>query len=523
MKKTLALVLALAMLLSLVSVAVADEVPHLTVLVHDDSKITDFEVNNFTQFVESRNNVDLDFIVIPNSGADDKINMMIMSGETLPDVICKKTSDYNKVWKWAQTGNILDLTKYYEDPAYNENIVKIGEIVPGIYDYVRMPDGKYYSIPYYQRELHSLVHSKMWMNTKWLKDLNLEVPTTLQEFHDVLAAFKEAHPGCYPCLGSKENKQGDIILWIMEAFIYDDNEDHLIIDENGKLYPVYVNDLWKEALLFVRQLVDEGLYPVECFTMDRGSTMTAILQNGDENGECNVGCFLNGANNLFLESTPWWPDFDGITPLVGPYGAQYAHYAPAYAQNCWFITKDCKDPDLAARVGIAMWDPTEEYWVVGRYGVEGEDRVAPTNPNSCYEGFPALFEQLVDVWPLTSNKIWRNRWPGFCYLGDQGMMDTGDPTDWVHKIPQAVGRIYPYVPKDGEYVPKLLYTEEENDQISIIQAGLRDYVKESKIAFVTRDMSIEDEWDEFVETCWDMQLQEFLDVSQIAYERLIGK
>ena len=38
--------------------------------------------------------------------------------------------------------------------------------------------------------------------------------------------------------------------------------------------------------------------------------------------------------------------------------------------------------------------------------------------------------------------------------------------------------------------------------------------------FVTREMSIEDDWDEFVQTCWDIGLQEFLDVSQTCYDRM---
>ena len=517
MKRFLTLVLALMVALSVFSaVSFAEDERELVTVYVSHSAITND--NAFTLFIEDEYNVDLDITVLPD--AVNKIDMMILAGEELPDVINMKVGN-DVAWRWAQAGAVIPLTPYYENPDFNSNLMGCKEIVPTVFDYILLEDGNYYSIPFFQRELHSTVHNKMWMNTAWLEELGLEVPTNLDEFYNVASAFKEAHPGCYPILGSSTNKQGDIILWIMNSFIYDDNEDHLNVDAEGKLSAAYVSDLWKEALVYVRKLVDDGLYPVECFTMDRGSTMTEILRNGDENGECNVGMFLNGANNLFAESTPWWPDFDGIAPMEGPYGTRYAHYSQPTATNCWFVTKDCDNPDLAASIGIFMFDPTERVWVQGRYGIEGRDRIAPKVAESCYEGFPAMFEQLRDLWPLQGdNTLWMNNFPGFCWLADQGMMETGDPNDWVHKIPQATTLIAQYTPKEGEYVPVPMFTSEENEQINTIRTDLRNYVKECKVLFVTREMSIEDDWDEFVQTCWDIGLQEFLDVSQTCYDRM---
>lgn len=519
MKKLLSLLLALLMVLSVFSVSFAeDERETLTVFVADSAISNE---NTFTTYIEDNMNVNLDITVLPD--AVNKIDMMILAGEKLADVICIKVGNQT-AYRWAQSGAVIPMTPYFENPEFNANLVACEEIVPGIYDYIECEDGNYYSIPFYQRELHSTVHNKMWMNTAWLEELNLEVPTNLDEFYNVLVAFKEAHPDCYPILGSSQVKQGDFILWIMNSFIYDDNIDHLNVDENGQLSAAYVTDMWKEALIYVRKLVDEGLYPVECFTMDRATTMTEILRNGDGEGNCNVGMFLNGANNLMTENTPWWPDFDGIAPLEGPYGTQFAHYTQPTATNCWFVTKDCENPDLAAKVGIWMFDPTEEVWVRGRYGVEGEHRLAPTVAESCYEGFPALFEQIVDLWPLNGdNQIWRNNFPGFCWLGDQGMMETGDPDDWIHKIPQATTLIAQYTPDEGEYVPVLLYTAAETEQINNIRTDLRNWIDETKVLFVTREMSIEDDWDEYIETCWDIGLQEFLDVSQACYDRMTAE
>ena len=52
-------------------------------------------------------------------------------------------------------------------------------------DYITTPNGNIYSLPNVDGSLH------VQYNMKWLDNLGLEMPTTTEEFYQVMKAFKE--------------------------------------------------------------------------------------------------------------------------------------------------------------------------------------------------------------------------------------------------------------------------------------------------------------------------------------------
>ena len=519
MKKCLALLLIAALCMSLCYFGVAEEKPTITIGIKNQSQVQDYETNLYTQHLEEVFNCNLDFVVY--SDMDKKLSLEVISGDKLPDVICHKL-DVNTTWKYVQAGAFRDLTAYYEDPEFNANLVAAQEIVPGYLDYVVMPDGHYYSIPFYQREINSEIPNKVWLNFQWLEELGLEEPVTTEDFYNVLKAFKEAHPNCYPLTGHDSSTQGNIVLYIMNAFIYDDQQDFLNYDENGQLTVSYIDDRWKQGLEFARRLVDEGLFDATWITADRQSQLVPLLNEE----ECIVGGFLNQGNKLFndLSDGARWSWYKGIAPLTGPDGVSYACYAQAYAQNMWFVTKDCPDElvDLAVKIGIFMHDPTEEEFIINRYGEKGVDWLEPTSEKSVFweMGFKARFIMVGDIWSVVQNKTWRKEAPVFVRETDQAQQAPEDPEAYVGRIAQAAAKVYPHLPQEGEYVPVLLYNEEETEQIGEIRSNLKSYVNECSNLFITREMSLEDDWDEFIATVYAMGLEEFLAVSQGVYNRM---
>ncbi|MEG0742978.1 MAG: ABC transporter substrate-binding protein, partial [Clostridia bacterium] len=77
-----------------------------------------------------------------------------------------------------------------------------------------------------------------------------------------------------------------------------------------------------------------------------------------------------------------------------------------------------------------------------------------------------------------------------------------------------------YKPADGTYVPTLTFTEDELGKISEIRTTLKTYVKECETRFITRDMSIESDWETYLGELDRIGLNELLTVFQSAYDRL---
>src|SRR5699024_8763893 len=91
-----------------------------------------------------------------------------------------------------------------------------------------------------------------------------------------------------------------------------------------------------------------------------------------------------------------------------------ANYEPTLPINRWFITRDCKNPELAFRVGDAMFN--EETTLRGRYGQEGVNWERPASDDICgleELGYEATYKMIHNEWTVLQNKNWRNNQPSF--------------------------------------------------------------------------------------------------------------
>ena len=524
-KRIFALVMAmLTMLCALPMLASAEERPTLTILMTGDSYVEDYETNAFTQWVEDSMNVNLDFVLLPEAEAGDKLSVMIMSGQALPDIINYEL-DVTTVYRYAQTGAIIPLNEYYETCA--DNINKALEIAPNILDEIRCPDGNLYGVPMYIKELHDEHRHKIWINKEWLDALGLEMPKTLDDFYNILKAFKEQDPNGnqiadeIPFVGSTST-QGDATITIMNSFIYEDNADHLTVTD-GKLDVIYNKDAYKEGLKFFRKLVDEGLYDTISFTQD-DTQLKALLNN---EGVCLVGAFSSSSNSRIpLDTCPWAKYYYGCDVLEGPDGVAFSCYEPKIAKNHWFITADCKNPELAFKVGDFMFDPTEEAFLRCRYGVPGVDWIAPSEGDvGTYQayGYAPMQKTINLIWSILQNSHWRKDAPLFAVNAPQGAVYDPEATWYSGRVAEVVAKHIAHDPAEGTYVRNLVFTDEELEEIKEIRATLKTYVKESKTRFINRDLSIEDDWDAYLAELENIGLQRALEVFQMSYDRTYGK
>ena len=62
-------------------------------------------------------------------------------------------------------------------------------------------------------------------------------------------------------------------------------------------------------------------------------------------------------------------------------------------------------------------------------------------------------------------------------------------------------------------------TVEETEAVATILTDLQLYLRESYVAFITDERSIEDEWDAFIAECYRIGAQQVVDVYQNVYDR----
>ena len=532
MKKFLALLLALCCLLGCTT-AMAYELRHpvgdyplttedvtITLLMPQDTMVEDYETNAFTCWIEETTGVNLAFQFLPadSSEALSKLNMMVAAGQPLPDVV-NMTIKLENLASIITTGAFLPLNEYIG--TITPNFDAANEAFPELemLKYSTSADGNIYGLPLCAAGIHDQVAKKFVMNTKWLENLNLEVPTTTDELYDVLKAFKEQDPNQngiadeYPLIGSTAY---DPSVSIMCAFIYDDDDQHIII-EDGVIKPAYTTEEWREGLRYLNKLCSEDLLAPITYTQDY-SQERAIVNNEDA---CIVGSFQYFSQNVLGTTSPYYNDFFIIAPIKGPEGVQYASYIRAYARPTWFVTKYCPTPELAVQVGDLLF--TDDAALLNRFGFEGEHyTLAQEGDVCCFTDWEPILMQTnegIDLWSKVQNVYWKYKTCGVYNHLLNSYVWNGDPLNGNWRIGQGASYYYGFRPAEGTYLPQLLFTEDETYDLADYKTSVLSYVNECKVRFITGDLDIETDWDSYLAELENNGLEDYMALLQTVYDR----
>ena len=224
--------------------------------------------------MEKATNVHIDWTNYQSDFAE-KRNLDISSGD-LPDAIHNDGASDVELMNWAKQGVIIPVEDLIKD--YMPNLKKILDENPQYKSMITAPDGHIYSFPWIEElgegkeSIHS-VNDMAWINVDWLKKLNLPMPQTTDDLVKVLEAFKTQDP-------NGNGKQDEIPMsfvngggnedfkMLFGAFGIGDNDDHLVVNNDGTVDFTADNEEYKEGVKFMRQLQEKGLIDKEAFEQD---------------------------------------------------------------------------------------------------------------------------------------------------------------------------------------------------------------------------------------------------------------
>src|SRR5699024_9501519 len=158
------------------------------VLTVSNSLVENFETNEFTKWYEEKTGVKVNWVVVPEEGVVEQLNLILTSGD-YPDVIMDMPVTTSQMRIYGEKGVFLSLNNLIED--YGIETKRMFEEMPIVEDSITTPEGEIYALPQVNVCYHCTMPEKMWINQPWLDELGLDMPTTTEEFHDVLKAFKK--------------------------------------------------------------------------------------------------------------------------------------------------------------------------------------------------------------------------------------------------------------------------------------------------------------------------------------------
>ncbi|MCL2361546.1 MAG: extracellular solute-binding protein [Defluviitaleaceae bacterium] len=130
-------------------------------------------------------NIDLNYLwEVPSAQADDRFQLALATGE-IPDIMRLGHRDFAEL---SQFGMLRDLSDAYEQFIHPE-IRAMFEFYDNVPLQMATTGGELLAIPHF-RDTFGMV-KLLWYRHDWLEALELPVPTTMDEMHEVALAFVE--------------------------------------------------------------------------------------------------------------------------------------------------------------------------------------------------------------------------------------------------------------------------------------------------------------------------------------------
>ncbi|MDF2924201.1 MAG: transporter substrate-binding protein [Paenibacillaceae bacterium] len=454
-----------------------------------------------------KTNITIDWQTIPEAGFLEKRNISLAGGE-LPDIFYRaRLTPFDEV-NYGSQGILIPLNKLIDQ--YAPNLKALFAKYPEIKKSITAPDGNIYSLPQVADYLAPLISNKQYINKKWLDQLQLSVPTTTEEYYQVLKAFKEKDPN--------GNGKDDEIPWSGEKTAFQiwaglrgswglgtagDKNPNIDIGQDGKIRFYTMDPNYKGLLEYLNKLYKEGLIDKEVFTQETPQ----FLAKGTQGvvGSINVSN-PTGMGPKFTD------DYVAMPALKGPNGDHL--YSPVNSitqvQGTFAITKNNKHPEATIR------------WVDYFYGEEGSKFFRMGIEGETYDTLAdgtVQYKELISKNPkglsLDQAIGQYSPWPG----GGVPQLITEKYDRTGNSIPAALAAaklLQPDIPK--EVLPSFLFTKEEQDRLNALNSDIDTFVKESRVKFVMGATPISG-FDAYVSTLKKMGVDELVGIYQKAYDR----
>lgn len=277
MKKLLTLVLALALVLSMCAISASAEelvdgkfaeTKHITVEIYNRNNDggTDPTNNVYTDYIKAgmleKHNVEVEFVSIGRWTEVDDMNTALAAGDA-PDVCV--TYSYPTIQSYAGMGGIINL-----NDIGGKKLEEYKDILPNLWNllgdfniyYDQDPEsGDLWAI---EATLADNARINCFIRKDWLDKLGLALPTTEEEFHNCLVAFRD---NAETLLGADADKMVPYstsydVAWrndlLCVSYVPDEVKDEDLyingFDDRHVLYPGY-----KEGVRVLNKWYNEGL------------------------------------------------------------------------------------------------------------------------------------------------------------------------------------------------------------------------------------------------------------------------
>lgn len=512
-------------------------------------KLTAFIINDAARTVEVKDlamvqrwkedtGIEFDWQVASPDSVEEKLSLMLSAGDDLPDIFWNFIGGQSG--QYAVQYSDQDIFMPTEDliNKYCPTLVKILEDNPQYQKEIVTPDGHMYGFPYIE-QMKGLVMTSgpLLINSKWLESVKKEMPTTVDEFSDVVHAFKDAgdlngngeadEVPLMTMFGPEEiDTFGSYNMFYRftgcfgqaDSYCYGNPyADHLAVLD-GKITFTGNNESIRKTADFFHGLYADGLLNVNCFEQSSTTNYTnsELIQPVAIPGVVGVWTDMQITNNDVRH------EYEPIPQLTGADGGKSGfplNYSEMQDTSDTCITMECKFPEvIACFVEYLISDPSLS--VQSNWGSVGYNYYEDENGMLCFN----LDDNgdIIPVEPYESFGDMRtNTTPA---RGSMIVLDEYYDTVCQYTYDAKTLLEFQYVNgkeeqlSRGTNVPKLLMTLEENQRLGQIQPVISDIV-DRYVANAVQNGTDDAGWEQYKTELENAGVNELVEIFQTAYDR----
>lgn len=483
---------------------------------------TESNPNNRTIFkrLEEQTNVHIEWNAIPSNQWGEKIQTIMADPASLSDFIFTAGFGDNDLLRFAEQGIIIPLEEYID--AYMPNLKAVFDKYPEYRKMSTASDGHIYSLPWIEqlgaeKTAIQTVGNMSFINKKWLDFLKLDVPETVEEFEEVLIAFRDHASE----LQAEFGIEGDIIP--MSCIVNDGDQDpcilinsfgegygdadrgrHIAVTDDREVICAAAQEGFKEGIRWLHQLYEEGLIDPEAFTHD----WSVYVAKGKAHryGVCFSWDVAN-IDNLedFVPLPPLAVDGQRIiTPQNGS-------FTSGYDRGRCVVTAVAQQPALVCAWLDQMYSPLQSpqnNW--GTYGEDDDFDIFVMGKNANGEDM-LQHAPLGDASPVEVREAEAVGGP-LAILDEYYGIYVTCPDDAQYRL-DWIEEIYtPYMTRNYVY-PNVFMSQEDVKQLSNLQADIEKTIRAKKSEWI-RDGFTDADWDQYLKELEGYGLEEYLGLFQ---------
>ena len=544
MKRTLALALIACMALSLTACGGSSneadtEQTNFTIIGSMSAMSPGYEDNTVLNTLQENAGITIEWNTMSDS-LSEQVNIHIAGGD-LPDAFMGVGFSNYDLSTYGADGTFIDLTEYINEETM-PNLTKILEENPSIRAAITMDDGCIYGLPSGEQmgtagigeeedySIYSIPQFSM-INKKWLDELGLEVPTTLDELHDVLVAFKEndmaakvygadAGSTIPMSTGYDEWCWGQNIFYAGFGFTNWTNDvcNDLVLQSDGTVNFVCDDDNYRDAMTYFSEWYNEGLMDIEMFSQDSTQLMA----------KCQQG---------YVGVSTWWyieelmgdyaDDYVFLPVLTGPSETSYEgtqnvtiRTGGGTSSGNLSITSACGNPAALLKFFDQWYDGETvmqlQYGPIDVYFTSQDENGVwnSITEDEAQEKYGKGAGELKSYYEVHGPKLILSSYYN----------------DYFHMEDRAIERLtdlyeywMPQVSDTSVYPVDCVFTQEELETIDRYKTDFQDTVSEQEGLWIKNGGPTDEEWEAYKQNLADTcGMNELLEVYQNAYDRYVS-